>query len=374
MAKDSGGLEATKEMTERVKEYTVVDMDIHEIPSPRECYLEHIDDEYKNRVKNIISTDEPLKRALGTGLSADLDPSPHGLPEEVTPMTPEGIKAFMDFFNTDYVVLHGHQGESLAAVSEKKFAMALCRAYNDFVLEEFLSHAEGIKGSIRVPPQAPHLAAEEIDRLADESEMAAVHISFSHPDRLLGDSYYDPIYEAAEDHGFPIDYHPGNPYPAYGGHSGGPVQLESSLGDRIANTTQMGMSHVSSIVFQGVPERFPDLEHLFVEIGIAFLPFLMGKMDKNYDRRNHALKWLEQKPSDYLKEHFYFSNQPLEETAGTQNLRKIFDMIDARELLIYSTDFPHFNVDYPSILNIPQLDEETERAIFGENAAQALGL
>lgn len=374
MSTESDGLEATRNMTERIKDYTVVDMDIHEIPDPRECYLEYIDDEYRDRVKNIVTTDEPLKRALGTGISADLDPSPHGLPDEVTPMTPEGIEAFMDFFHTDYVVLHGHQGESLAAVSDKKFAMALCRAYNDYVLDTFLPHAEGIKGSIRIPPQAPHLAAEEIDRLADEPEMVAVHISFSHPDRLLGDSYYDPIYEAASDNDLPIDYHPGNPYPAYGGHSGGPVQLDSSLEDRIANPPQMGMSHLASMIFQGVPERYPDLEHLFVEIGVAFLPFLMGKMDKNWDRRKHDIDWLEQKPSEYLKDNFYFSNQPLEETAGDQNLRKVFDMIDAEELLIYSTDFPHFNVDYPSVLNIPRLDEEAERAIFGENARQALGL
>jgi predicted TIM-barrel fold metal-dependent hydrolase len=105
-----------------------------------------------------------------------------------------------------------------------------------------------------------------------------------------------------------------------------------------------------------------------LEQGITWVPWLEARLDKTYERRKHAMPWLDKKPSEYLHENFYFGTQPIENTAGTRNLTKIFEMMDAENMLIYTSDFPHYDFDYPSVLTIPQTSEEANRKIFGQNA------
>lgn len=368
---ETNGLTHADEVTRRIDDYTVVDVDVHEIIVDTSRFAEYAEEPWRRRIEHLGQTDEPLASSLVGTFDFDLDPTPHGLEEDVKTTTPEGMKAFMDRFNTDYILIHGHQMEAVANVPEKQFAHAMCKAHNNMLLDEFLLEDEGFKGSILVAPQAPELAAEEIHRLKDEDDFVNVHISAS-PNGLLGDEKYHPIYEAAEDTGMAITFHPGYPNPPWSSAFGGPF-LESTAQAYPAIGQHM-LVHIPSLIFQGVMEKFPDLDHIFLEQGITWIPWMMGRMDKTYEQRKHELPWLEKKPSEYLRESFYFGTQPLEEPAGVQNMLQIFDMIDAENTLMYSTDFPHFDFDFPSVLAIPQLPEETERAIFGGNAMEVLNI
>lgn len=364
----TSGEERAIQAIERLEAYTVVDTDVHEINVDIEAYSRYMDEPYASRMKHIANTDEPLTQGpIGT-LPVDLEPRDKGFDDEVRTTSPEGIQAFMDRFNTDYAILHGHQMEGISGLPERDFAVALSSAYNDYVLDNFVDDYDGLKGMIRVAQQAPKRAAEEIDRMAGESEMVGVHLSLNQ-NEVMGDRKFDPIFEAAADHGLPIDYHiGGSANMPWAGKWGGP-ELQSSLED-VTAANQHIMSNIVSMIFNGVPERYPDLHHVFVEGGVTWLPWLMGRMDKNYNRRKHALPWLARKPSEYLLDNFSFTSQPLEDTAGTSNLRAIFEMFDAKHTLMYATDVPHWNFDYPSVLTIPKLSEETERRIFGENALE----
>jgi predicted TIM-barrel fold metal-dependent hydrolase len=366
---ETEGQETSKRAIDRLLDYTVVDCDVHEINIDQGKYAKYIDEPWKNRIKHISQTDEPLGGNIVGNFNFDLDPTPHGLEDDVKTTTPEGLRAFMDRFNTDYIVLHGHTFEALSDVPERDWAAALSRAYNDYILDQFIDQEDGIVGSIRVPTQAPRRAAEEIERLADEDGMASIHIA-SAPQELLGNPKYEPIYEAAEKAGLPIDYHVGFSNPPWNGVFGA-TTLESTV-EYMSAYNQHNMAHIPSMIFNGIPEKFPDLKHIFVEQGITWLPWIQGRMDKNYERRKHQISWLEKPPSEYLHENFFFTTQPIEEVAGPQNLKEIFKMIDAQNMLMYTSDFPHFDFDYPSVLTIPGIDEETERAIFGGNALSVM--
>ena len=367
---ETDGQEASVEALERMKEYVVVDSDIHEIVAHSSEFSKYIPEPYVDRVKHQLSTDDPLAKSLVGSFPFDLDPTPHELGDEVKTTTPEGIRAFMDRFNTDYVVLHGHQLEGITDVPEQEFAIALCQAYNDYLLDNFLDDNEGFKGSIRIAPQAPELSAQEIRRLGDETDMVSVHANFS-SNTLLGDSQCEPIFEAAQEVGLPIDYHPSFPNPPWGQLYGVP-NLQTDVAN-IAAYNQAAMSLVANIVFQGIPERYPDVDHIFLEGGVTWIPWLIGRMDKNYDRRKDHLPWLDRQPSEYIRENFYWGTQPLEDPAGSINLKQIIEMIGTDSLL-YTSDFPHLDFDYPTVLTIPKLDEATERKIFGENALSVLGI
>jgi predicted TIM-barrel fold metal-dependent hydrolase len=368
---ETEGLSNTEEVISRIDDYTVVDVDVHEITVDTGRFAKYVEEPYTRRVEKLGRSDEPLASSLVGTFDFDLDPTPHGLEEDVKTTTPEGLTAFRERFNTDYLLIHGHQLEAVANIPEAEYAHALCQAHNEMLLDKFLPEDEGFKGSILVAPQAPKLAAEEIHRLADEDDLVNVHVSAS-PNGLLGDPKYHPIYEAAEKEGMAITYHPGFPNIPWSGMYGGPF-LESTA-QEVAVLGHHMLTHVPSLIFQGVPEKFPDLEHVFLEQGITWIPWMMGRMDLTYERRGHELEWLDRKPSEYLTDHFYFGTQPLEEPAGVGNMLKIFEMIDAKNTLMYSTDFPHFDFDFPSVLTIPEMDEETERAIFGENAIRVLDI
>lgn len=360
----TGQLKST-EAIERLEQYTVVDCDVHEIVTDPSVFTDYLDEPWRSRVNHITSTDDPLTQSVIGTQPHDVDPTPHGLDDGVTPTTPEGMKNFMDRFNADYLIFHGHEVEGIADVPDREFAAELCAAYNDYMLDQYLDEYEGFKSSIRVAPQAPERAAEEIYRLADEKDMVAVHIPAA-PNGLLGNPEFDPIYQAAEDVGLSVDYHPSQSNIPWSGLWGGPW-LQSTAEFMGVYGHHM-MAHIPNLIFEGVPERFPNVKHVFIEQGVTWIPWLMGRMDKYYERRGHVLPELEMKPSEYLKEYFYFGTQPIEDVAGPGQISALFEMMDAKELLVYTTDFPHFDFDYPSALTIPGMDEETERRIFGENA------
>ena len=50
-------------------------------------------------------------------------------------------------------------------------------------------------------------------------------------------------------------------------------------------------------------------------------------------------------------------------------------MIDAENQLMYSSDYPHWDMDLPStIYDLPFLSETAKRKILGENALKVFGV
>ncbi len=366
---ETRGQRGLDELVERLEDYTVVDVDVHEFDIDPNTYAEYVDDRWVDRVRHTARTDEPLTQAFGATVPYDVNPenesdTVYGLPADVTPLTPDGIMAFMDAFNTDYSLLHGHMATGFCTIPDGEYAAALCRAYNDYMLDEWLDEGEGLKCEIRVNPDSPDRAAEEIHRLADEDDMVGVHMDIT-VDRPFGHDQYEPIWAAAERAGLPITFHPGTSSPAWTPEVAGGVPL--STPEYIVGLNNAPMAHLASLIMAGVPERHPDLEFVSLEHGISWIPWLQGRLDKNYERRQHELQDLSKPPSEYLRDQFYFGTQPMEDVAGPARLVEIIEMLGP-DMLMYSTDFPHYDFDFPSMLTIPELDAEAERKIFGGNA------
>ena len=127
-------------------------------------------------------------------------------------------------------------------------------------------------------------------------------------------------------------------------------------------------------VLNGIPERFPKLKSLWVESGLAWVPFLMQRLDNEWMMRSSEVPMLKRRPSDYMRE-MYYSTQPMEMVNNREALELTFKMINAETQLCYSSDYPHWDADLPStIYDLPFLSDQAKRNILGGNALRLFNL
>jgi predicted TIM-barrel fold metal-dependent hydrolase len=105
---------------------------------------------------------------------------------------------------------------------------------------------------------------------------------------------------------------------------------------------------LTQMLMSGAFDRFPDLKVFFAETRLGWVPFWMEEADYWYERHRHwaerllNLKPLRQRPSDYVRQHVYFSVQHVERVAV--ELRHHMGV----EHVMFATDFPHIECDWPN--------------------------
>jgi predicted TIM-barrel fold metal-dependent hydrolase len=71
----------------------------------------------------------------------------------------------------------------------------------------------------------------------------------------------------------------------------------------------------------------------------------------------------------------YYSSQPMEMVNNLKALELTFEMINADTQLLYSSDYPHWDMDLPSVIwDLPFLNDAARRNILGGNAARLFNL
>lgn len=246
----------------------------------------------------------------------------------------------------------------------------LCSAFNDYFLEEWsLADGEGpLRYAMVVPTQVPELAAEEIDGLAGERGIAAVYMPLLNIP--MGNRHYHPIYAAAERHDLPILLHVTGTENVY---HGAPVVAggwPESFVERYVSLSQIGEANLVSLVFSGVLERFPGLRVLFVEYGFSWVLPLLWRMDKAWRGVRFDVPWVKRSPIDYVNDRVRFATQPLDEPQDPQQLYRMIEML-GDHLLLFATDYPHWDNDMPS-QSLRGLPLEARRRIFVENGREFL--
>ena len=130
---------------------------------------------------------------------------------------------------------------------------------------------------------------------------------------------------------------------------------------------------VASFILEGVPERFPRLKIVIIEGGFGWVPSLGWRMDSHWKALRSEVPHLRRKPSEYLKESFWFTTQPVEEPEKPEHLRKLIDWI-GWDRLLFATDYPHWDSDDPRYAFKMPMSEAEKRAIFNGNAKAVYGL
>ena len=82
---------------------------------------------------------------------------------------------------------------------------------------------------------------------------------------------------------------------------------------------------------------------------------------------------LKRAPSEYLREHFWVSTQPMEEAEEPDHLMEVMTWVGFDHIM-FASDYPHWDFDDPLLALPPALDHEHRRKVMSENARALYGL
>jgi uncharacterized protein len=249
-------------------------------------------------------------------------------------------------------------------------AAAIARAVNDWTLETWVRPFPRYKASLLVAQQDPAQAVAEIDRLGDDPGMVQVLLC-SAGEAPLGRRMYHPIYAACVEHGLPLALH-------IGGEGAGASSPSTAVGhpstyfEWYADLSQVYMAHITSMVTEGVFERFPTLKVVLYEGGIAWLPHLMWRFDKNWKAQRTETPWLQNPPSAAILDHFFSTTYPLEAVPNPTYLQQILEMMDGQRTLLYAGNYPNWQYGDPATM-LAGIPGELHRRILVDNALAVYG-
>jgi len=295
-----------------------------------------------------------------TAISEETDPDgPHRMVQLV--------RRAMDSMGITYQVVFPTPMLLLGMHPQPEVEVELGRAFNRWMADVVLPQDDGIKGLVYLPFNDPEQCYQVAREFADAPGVIGFTVTATR-NRAVHDNAYMKLYAFLEEIGKPIAFHAGF-------HWGDPSQLQLNrfLSMHAITFVYYNMIHLTNWVINGLPERFPKLKVVWVESGLAWVPFLMQRLDHEFLMRPSEAPLLRRPPSTYIREMF-FTSQPLERTDMALT-KATFDAIHAESQLMFSSDWPHWDFDLPgSITTLPFLDERAKRNILGLNAARAFNL
>ncbi len=320
-----------------------------------------MDDYWQAHVK-MRGLDRDNYGLLSVPAHAPINVRPDWKPEQGNAGTdPELLRRHvLDGFGSHFAicnVLHGAQ-----AIFSEDLSAAFCRAVNDWIVAEYLDRDPRLRASVVVPMHSPELAAREIERKAEDQRFVQVLV-LELGELPLGRRQYWPMYRAAERFDLPIGIHAGSSFRHPPTNLGWPSYY---LEDYVSWST--GFAGVlNSLISEGVFVEFPRLKVVLMESGVTWLPSWMWRADKTWRGIRAEVPWLEKAPSEYAREHVRLTIQPFDAPPTTEQLRHVLEEINCEEMLLFSSDYPHWHYDGTDALP-DGLPEVLARKILVENA------
>jgi predicted TIM-barrel fold metal-dependent hydrolase len=266
------------------------------------------------------------------------------------------------------------------------FVLAGVEAYNNFLFEEFCApDPKRLIGMAQIPSLGIDTSIDALRKAKARGAKGVVISNWpSGGDGVSTDD--DPFWAAAVDEGIPVAVHiniisrkqraAGRRAQAKSGNARYDMTTEAARAKAIGGMSHvfsMAAGNITSMIFTGVFDRFPELQVAWIEIGVGWLPHFIECLDDRY-WRNRAWGQLpiKQPPSFY----WYRNNSAtfisdrsgiaLRHQAGINNI-------------MWSSDYPHHGNDWPYSRKVIEetmngIPAAEKALIVGGNAARVWNL
>ncbi len=277
-------------------------------------------------------------------------------------------RRWMDAIGTDIAVVFPTPMLQLGLHPQVEVEVALARAYNRWLVERVLAHEPRIRSMLYLPFNDPDAAFRMVQEMAEKPGVVGFMVTAARYRPIHHNSYMR-IYALLEEMGLPLGFHS-----AYNWNDQSLMLMNKFISVHALGFVWHNMVHMTNWIMNGLPERFPKLNVIWIESGVAWLPFMMQRLDNEYMMRSSEAPALKRVPSEYIRD-MYFTSQPMEQSADISVLETTLRMIKAETQLMYSSDYPHWDFDLPStIYDLPFLSETAKRNILGGNAIRVFNL
>ena len=349
----------------------IVDADVHVHEDPAEL-AEYAAPPWDVALREIAKVEERYLDLPAMSPRAEFRiPWPGGSNRPQVVESAAAMRRELDTLHVNEAVLFPDHLLSLAMVRDPAFAVALARAYNDWLADRWLRDEPTLRGAVVVPPQDPVAGAEEIRKHAADPGYVCAYLPAAGLKLLYGHELYDPVYDAAQETGLPLAVHSVEAiFPVF------PFQLEQFRTALAVHSLAHPLAMVANLVSMletGVPVRFPGVRLAFMEAGTGWVPWIANRLDKEYIERRREVPILQERPSEYMRR-FFYGTQPIEEPERRDDIVKQYELFDGENTALFASDWPHHDFDHTQFVCGLPFSPEARRKIMGLNAARFFGL
>ena len=267
--------------------------------------------------------------------------------------------AKMDAMGVDVQVLSAslvHQGLEWA---DAQTSLRLARTTNDWIAKAVAGEPARFIGLGTLPLHVPPLAVAELERCVRDLKLKGVAISTTAGPMELGDAALRPFWAKAEELGAVVYVHPG-------GNRDRRFK-RFHLWNSVGQAFEEAMA-ISSLMYDGVLETFPRLK-ICISHGGGYMPYYMGRIDRNYAEKANTRVNMTKPPIDYLRM-LYFDSCVYERPV----LQHLVDKVGAERVLLGS-DYPVGEAKpIEFVTDTATLSTAQKEKILASNAAALLGL
>lgn len=260
-------------------------------------------------------------------------------------------------------VLYPSVGMELCNIPDLDLKQACMEAYNRWLAEFCAPYPDRLIGLGQAAVRTPEDGIKELESIK--------HTGFKGvmlPGRPGLADYNDPMYgeffDAAVDLGLVCSFHI---------LTSGEGLRQGFRGSRINSFMAIVRGNqdlMSMFVFDGIFMRHPRLKIVSVEADGGWIPHFMYRMDHAYQRHRHWMRGqeLEKRPSEYFREHIYFTFQ------DDCTAFKFKDEMNI-ERMMWANDYPHSDSTWPwsqDVLKtqLAHMTEHEKNLVLHDNVAR----
>ncbi len=189
---------------------------------------------------------------------------------------PDEWSVFLQDVGIDTTVLYPTTALAYGKIVNRDYAIAVCRAYNNWLHEYYLARSPRFQGMALIPMQEPEAAVEELERAVKDLGMVGAMLPSTGLSNHLGAKEYWPVYAAAERLDVSLAVH-GGCHEGMGMDHMNVYAPVHALGHPFGQMISLG-----GILFNGVFERFPGSRIAFLEGGIAWFLLCLERFDRSH--------------------------------------------------------------------------------------------
>ena len=254
-------------------------------------------------------------------------------------------------------------------MTDREASVEFYRIYNDWLCGFCGHNLARFVGLASIPSHSVDAAVAETRRVAKLAGIGGVDISFSYDMQPLWHPAWDTFWQAAADVDLPVHFHTVRQSP--------PVPVAAGLPEYysvVSDATRMAgfqlyMANIlAAVINGGALERHPKLRIVLGESGIGWIPYVLQRMDDEYEERfKHDLP-IKMKPSEYWYRQCRATFQ--NDVVGTH----LLDLLGL-ENVMWGSDYPHPDGVFPDSQDyikrqFGHLPGATQRKLICENVGK----